>query len=179
MTQLPDTRQIILLKRILYAVFTFVLIAILHLFWSKWFPPQDPEQARWAALPVEDVDWFVRYLEAGEYWLGYAYALSGAFAVIALQNLLAARSKNRERSAEGVLAVGSFTFAGALALGGCFLIGCCGSPMLAVWLSIFGASFLPFAKPIIAAVTTVTIAAAWVWMVRRNKRCNKDASVCC
>ena len=41
------------------------------------------------------------------------------------------------------------------------MLGCCGSPMLAVYLSLFGAAFLPWAKPLIALLTTVTLFAAW------------------
>jgi hypothetical protein len=55
-----------------------------------------------------------------------------------------------------------------LALAGCFLVGCCGSPMLVVYLSLFGAWFLPLAKPLVAVVTTISIAAAWWWMRRKQ-----------
>ena len=67
------------------------------------------------------------------------------------------------------VAVGGVTFSGILAVAGCFLIGCCGSPMFVVWLNIFGAAFIPFAKPFIALVTTISITAAWVWMYKRNQ----------
>lgn len=65
-------------------------------------------------------------------------------------------------------ALGGATFSGLLAVSACFLVGCCGSPMLVVWINIFGAAFNPFAKPFIALLTTATIAAAWVWMSRRR-----------
>lgn len=176
-----DNRVAKHLKSAALPALALLAIGLVHLFWSKWFPAHDPAQARWAALPsaAEGPDWLAVYLETGEYWLGYAYALSGAFAVAALQNLFATRRRQRAGAAEGGLAAGSFTFAGGLALGGCFLIGCCGSPMLAVWLSLFGASFLPFAKPLVAALTTTMIVAAWLWMLRRRRRCAADESGCC
>ena len=59
------------------------------------------------------------------------------------------------------LAIGGVTLSGFLAIAGCFLLGCCGSPMLAVYLSLFGASFLPFARPFVAGVTTITIIVGW------------------
>jgi hypothetical protein len=51
--------------------------------------------------------------------------------------------------------------------------------MLVVWLSIFGTAFLPFAKPLVAAVTSLTVAAAWFWMARRNRRCEAAPTACC
>src|SRR5208283_3790556 len=45
-------------------------------------------------------------------------------------------------------AAGGLTLLGALMAGGCFLIGCCGSPMLAVYLSLFGAKALGLGKPL-------------------------------
>ncbi len=68
------------------------------------------------------------------------------------------------------MAVGGITLSGFLVAAGCFLVGCCGSPMLGVYLSLFGARFLPLAKPLIAAVTTLMIAAAAVWMKCRTRQ---------
>ena len=38
--------------------------------------------------------------------------------------------------------MGGITLSGFLAVAGCYLLGCCGSPMLAVYMSLFGVSFL-------------------------------------
>jgi len=134
----------------------------LHLVWLGLFPEQDPVQSAWAALPADGPDaWLPKYIEAGSYWLGYAYALSVAFAAVALRRYW----RNRSCGA-GRFAVGGLTFTGGLSVAGCYLIGCCGSPMLVVWLNLFGAKFLPFAKPMMAAVTTLSIAGAWFWMAR-------------
>ena len=72
----------------------------------------------------------------------------------------------RSYGAARTLAIGGVTLSGFLAVAGCFLLGCCGSPMLAVYLSLFGASFLPFARPLVAGVTTITIIVGWFWMNR-------------
>ena len=56
-------------------------------------------------------------------------------------------------------------------MAGCFLAGCCGSPMLGVYLSLFGASFLPWAKPLVAGLTTAMIAGSYWWMRRRERAC--------
>jgi hypothetical protein len=71
------------------------------------------------------------------------------------------------------------TFSGFLAVAGCFLLGCCGSPMLAVYLSLFGAGFLPFAKPLVAALTTLSILGAWCWVSRRGTGGTAPAEPAC
>ena len=157
----------------------FVVVVGIHILWVRWFPEQDPAQSRWAVLPETGDAWFSRYVEAGEYWLAYAYGFSGAFAVAAVRNLLEAQRASRASAAEGGLAAGSVTFAGAVAFGGCFLVGCCGSPMLAVWLALFGAAFLPFAKPLVAGVTTGTVIVAWIWMEQRKRVCQAGQARCC
>ena len=61
------------------------------------------------------------------------------------------------------------TLVGVLYGAGCFLIGCCGSPMLAVYLSLFGATVLGFLKPLVAIVTTLSVAASAIVIVRRAR----------
>lgn len=77
-----------------------------------------PDQSAWA-----------RYVGQGDYWFGYSYALAAAFTVFAL----ALTIRQRRQAAQGI--VGGVTMLGVLYGAGCFLIGCCGSPMLAVYLS--------------------------------------------
>ena len=59
---------------------------------------------------------------------------------------------------------------GILYIGGCFLLGCCGSPMLAVYLSLFGSSFLGFTKPLVATITTVSVINNWTFLDRKEKQ---------
>ena len=40
--------------------------------------------------------------------------------------------------------------------------------MLPVYLSLFGAAFLPWAKPLVAGLTTLMIGATWLWLARRT-----------
>ena len=54
--------------------------------------------------------------------------------------------------------------------GGCFLIGCCGSPMLAVYLSLFGAKALGLGKPLMALVTLVSVNCGYWYFSRRLAR---------
>ncbi len=146
-------------------VAAFAAVLAFHVFWVTQFPEIDPAQRKWMADPsATHVDWASAYITGGSYWLGYSYALSSGFAAFAVIRYL----QNRQRSA-GKLALGGVGFSGFLSVAGCFLIGCCGSPMLGVYLSLFGASFLPFAKPLVAAVTTVFIVLSWFWLRRKSK----------
>lgn len=150
-------------RRFLLPLAVFLWVAAAHFVWSGLFPEVDPAQARWASLPGAGISWLQRYIETKNYWLGYSYALSLAFAAVALR-----RYREQRYCSKTSLAIGGVTLSGFLALAGCFLVGCCGSPMLVVYLSLFGAWFLPLAKPLVAVVTTISIAGAWWWMTRHK-----------
>jgi len=151
------------LRRFLLPLGVFLGVAAAHYVWSGLFPEVDPAQARWASLPGSDASWLNRYLETQGYWLGYSYALSLAFAAAALR-----RYREERFCSAKTLAFGGVTLSGFLALAGCFLVGCCGSPLLVVYLNLFGAGFLPLAKPLVAVVTTLSIIGAWWWMKRHG-----------
>ena len=150
------------LRRAILPATVFVAVAAFHYVWLGFFPEQDPAQSRWVAVDDER-SWLQSYLEAQSYWLGYSYALSFGFAAVALR-----RYREHQSCGTRNLAIGGVTFSGVLAVAGCYLIGCCGSPMLVVYLNLFGAAFVPLAKPLVAALTTATIAGAWWWMRRRR-----------
>ena len=160
------------MRRFLLPLGVFVGVAVAHYVWSGLFPEMDPTQARWASLHGAGASsWLYRYIETQGYWLGYSYALSLAFAAAAL------RRYREERSCSAkTLAFGGVTLSGFLALAGCFLLGCCGSPMLVIYLNLFGASFLPLAKPLLAALTTISILGAWWWMTRHKPSAPAPAS---
>jgi hypothetical protein len=118
---------------------------------------------------VDDGLWGFRpYIQARDYLTGYSYALPLAFSAIALRRYRECRQQ-RKCAARNV-AIGGVTFSGLLAGSGCFLLGCCGSPMLGIYLSFFGASFLPLVKPLIAGITTVTVALSYYWWIWRRSR---------
>jgi len=151
-------------RRFLLPLAVFLGVAAAHFVWSGLFPEVDPAQSRWASLPGAGTSWLQRYIETKSYWLGYSYALSLAFAAVALR-----RYREDRYCSKTSLAIGGVTLSGFLALAGCFLVGCCGSPMLVIYLSLFGAWFLPLAKPLVAALTTFSILGAWLWMNKRGK----------
>ena len=140
----------------------FVLVASAHFSLVGLFPERDPAQDLWVSMVPVERSWFRSYLEAQSYWLGYSYAIALSFATATFR-----RYRERKQCTDRNLAIGGVTFSGFLAVAGCFLIGCCGSPMLAVYVSLFGASFLPLARPLVALITTATVLAGWVWMNRR------------
>jgi hypothetical protein len=157
------------LRRAVLPLAVFFGVALFHFVWVDLFPEQNPAQTRWVTIaqPTPPLE---RYLETQSYLLGYSYALAFSFAAVALRGY----RERRSCMARG-LAIGGVTFSGFLAVAGCYLIGCCGSPMLGVYLSLFGAAFLPLAKPLVAIFTTVSVVLSWWWMSSR-RRSQRSAS---
>ena len=151
-------------RRALLPAGTFLGALALHFLWRGLFPERAAGQDRWVS--VEDPgagSWLRTYRETGALWLGYSYGVSLGFAAAAL------RAYREERACGArTLAVGGVTFSGFVAVAGCWLLGCCGSPMLGVYLGLFGASFLPWAGPLVAAFSTASVLGAWWWMRRRR-----------
>lgn len=143
----------------------FCLTWIIHFVWLGFFPEQSAGQDKWVAVDsaAANLSWWQSYLETQSYFLSFSYALSVAFTTVAIR-------KYREQRFCGAknLVIGGVSLSGFIAFAGCFLIGCCGSPMLAVYLGLFGASFLPFAKSIVAGVTALFVIGAWWWMNRKQ-----------
>ena len=103
----------------------------------------------------------VRYIKPGEYWLGFSFSLAGTFAAFCFIRILKMR---REAWAAST---GGLTLSGVLWAAICFLTGCCGSPMLPLYLGLFGPKFLNATKPLTFGVTLLSIVAGYVWMIKR------------
>jgi hypothetical protein len=116
------------------------------------------------------------YCRGQDYFVGFSYALAAAFATWALSRSIFFR----QGRAIGVgAAAGGITLFGALMAGGCFMIGCCGSPMLAVYLSLFGAKILGLGKPITALVTLVSVSCGYWCLSRRLAGGGACTDDCC
>lgn len=102
------------------------------------------------------------YMEAGSYWLGLSYATSMAFAAWCFLRVLRQRRQAVAGSAVGL------TLSGVLLASVCFLTGCCGSPMLPIYLGLFGSQFLSITKPLTFVVTLLSILVGYAWMVKRS-----------
>ncbi len=103
----------------------------------------------------------IQYLDSQSYFLGYSIALPLSFASFSIRQFLEKRSQAAKGAAIGGVSLSTF-----LGFAGCFMTGCCGSPMLGVYVSLLGANFLPFAKPLVAVISTLTIAASFWWLNR-------------
>ena len=154
-------------------VFLGVLVA--HALYMR---QQDAAPAEgWADVGVGTGAWwgFAPYITEQDYLLGLSYALGAAFSVWALAQYLKTR-----QAAMAAGAAGSITLVGVLMAAGCFLIGCCGSPMLGVYLGLFGAKALGVGKPLMALVSLLSVSGGYWYLTRRLKRklC-KDGSCAC
>lgn len=109
------------------------------------------------------------YFEQQNYMIGLSYALAGFMTVYAVMKF----KLNKKQGAKGL--IGGITLTGLLYTGSCFLLGCCGSPMLAVYLSLFGSSFLGFTKPLTLILTSASVIVGFVFIEKKTK--NKNA--CC
>lgn len=107
---------------------------------------------------------WMTYFQQRHYFLGYSYGISMAFVVYSFQ-----KYQEQKYCGAKTLMIGSLGFSGFLGIASCFLIGCCGSPMLVVYLSFLGTQFLSFTKPLIAIISSVLISAGWLWIVYRSK----------
>lgn len=105
---------------------------------------------------------FESYSTEQDFYLGFSYALGAAFAVWAVGQFI----RNRQ-AAMAAGAVGSVTFVGVLMAAGCFLVGCCGSPMLGLYLGLFGAKALGVGKPLMALATVISVGWGHWYLSRR------------
>ncbi len=160
------------LKSGFLSVFVFTAVFVFHGLRTM-YGPTDPEAGRWVALPLSFGERFSGYFFEGAIWLGYTYALSAAFAVWAVLQYFS-------RRASAGAALGSFSLAGALWASACFMVGCCGSPMLGVWVALLGSAAAPWLGPASALLTTVSVLTAGYWMRRRAavRACCTDACGC-
>ena len=131
----------------------------------------------WADVGVGSGAWwgFAPYIIEQDYYMGFSYALGAAFAVWAVGQFLRSR-----QAAMAAGAAGSVTLVGVLMAGGCFMVGCCGSPMLGVYMGVFGAKALGVGKPLMALVTFLSVGFGYWYLARRSKReiCTDSTCAC-
>lgn len=147
-------------RKIKYSIISFFLVIFIHIAYSIWNIIE--KTAMWKQVNEINPIWL--YFTHQDYFLGISYALTGAFTIYALFNFL----ENRKNKVFGTF--GGVTFAGVIYFASCFLTGCCGSPMLTVYLSLFGSSFLGFAKPLTAGLTIISVILGFVLLNRSNKK---------
>ena len=116
---------------------------------------------------------FDYYVHAQDYYMSFSYALGAAFAVWSLVKYLTVR-----QAALAAGAAGSVTLVGVLMGAGCFMIGCCGSPMLGVYAGIFGAKALGVGKPLMALVTVLSVSGGYWYLSRLMSKVSCSDSNC-
>ena len=116
------------------------------------------------------------YWRGQDYFISFSYALGAGFATWALSRCVL---PSRARRAAAGAAAGSLTLVGVLMAGSCFLIGCCGSPMLAVYITLFGAKAMGIGKPLTALVTLGSVSCGYWCLSRRLARGSVCADICC
>ena len=116
---------------------------------------------------------FDYYIQALDYYMGFSYGLGVAFAVWAFLKYLTIR-----QAAMAAGAAGSVTLVGILMGAGCFLIGCCGSPMLGIYAGLFGAKALGVGKPLMAIVTLLSVGFGYWYLSRRLDKIGCSDSSC-
>ncbi len=147
-------------KRLLIGTAAGVLVLLAHFGYQAW--RQQEMLERWTSVGQRDV--LLSYLQSQEVLLGLSYGLSAAFFVYAI---VAYRSQYQKSGLQAV--AGGLTLSGALYAGTCFLLGCCGSPMLGVYLALFGSPFLGLTKLATLVVTLFTVTLGFFWLERRLK----------
>lgn len=156
------------MNRLIQAIWSiggFIGVLSLHAGWHALLPSTvDAAQSRWVTVPTAAPPWHQTYLNGGDVWLGLSIASAGAFATWAIR-----RWWLRRTGAGAAAAVGGLTWTGVLAGAGCFLTGCCGSPMLAVWMSLLGATAIPWLKPLSFGFSLLTIMLGVWWVLRRER----------
>ena len=148
----------------------FFLVLLTHFAYSFWQTIR--LSSEW--FQVKEINPLRQYFERQDIFIGLSYALTAAFTAYAVINFF----DKRKRGIAGT--VGGFTLAGFLYFAGCFLTGCCGSPMLTVYLSLFGSSIIGFAKPITAGFTFVSIVIGF-FLINKNdkaKVCSENDDCC-
>ena len=143
-------------RKTIFPLIAFIIIFTLHLLYFK-----ITEEAC-ASIP-----WFQKYINEQEYFLGISYALSLAFITFAFLKF-----KENRKSALKV-AIGGGLWAIILWFF-CFLFGCCGSPMLIIYLNLIGLSKLKIPKLALLVMTIIFIGIGYIWLTRKSPKgcCN-------
>ncbi|MGZ9265224.1 MAG: hypothetical protein ACXW4S_10750 [Candidatus Deferrimicrobiaceae bacterium] len=133
-----------------------------HIAWHVLFP--EANASGWGNVTPLFSDSLRTYFTSGAPWLGASYAMSAAFTAYALLIF----RENRRKAAAG--AVGGLVAMGALYAVGCFALGCCGSPMLPIYLSLLGGKLAGAGGPVMFGLTLLSVGIGFL-ILRRNARC--------
>lgn len=139
-------------KNILVPLVTFIIVIFLHLLYFKTTEKK-----------CEAIGWFERYIREQEIFIGISYALSTAFIAFSFLKF----KEGRKGALKAAGAGGFFTIILWLF---CFLSGCCGSPMLIVYLNLLGISSLKIPKMLLLLMTILFIGIGYLWLMKKTPK---------
>ena len=144
------------IKKITVSLTTFITVFMLHLFYYKI-----------TESSCAGSGWFQKYIMEQEYVLGISYALSFAFMAFAFLKF----KENRKKALKAALGGGILAI---ILWFLCFLFGCCGSPMLIVYLNLIGLSKLKVPKLVLLIMTVIFVGIGYIWLIRKSPKgcCN-------
>lgn len=149
---------------------TFVTVFVGHVLYLRYLA--GAPQKDWADNFNPSVDFWRSYFVSQDYFVSFSYALSASFAVWATARFVYSR---RRRAAIG--AFGGVSLVTFLAAAGCFLIGCCGSPMLPIYIGLFGSQAAGVGKPLMALISAISIGGGYLYVRRTECHC-ADPKTC-
>lgn len=137
-------------KKALIVLATFIVVFILHILYFK------VTEGGCGSAP-----WLKKYITEEEYFLGISYALSLGFMALAFLKYKESRINALKAAAGGGL------LAIVLWLS-CFFFGCCGSPMLIMYLNLIGLSSFKVPKFALLLMTVIFISIGYFCFIREN-----------
>jgi hypothetical protein len=155
----------------LLAAIAFVAVFVGHVLYLRYLtiaPQKD-----WADNFKPSASFWQSYIVGQDYFVSFSYSLSAGFAVWA-----GARFMYSRRRAAAVGAFGGISLVTLLAAAGCFLIGCCGSPMLMIYVSLFGSKAAGIGKPIMALISLISVGGGYLYVVRHSVCSCTDPETC-
>ena len=138
-----------------------ITVFLSHLIWNVTVPFRSTPGVLYIAPPMEERIW--THLAGDGLWLGASYALAVCFIVIALGRF---RDRRREALAG---AAGGTVIAGGIYAFGCFMLGCCGSPLAVVWFSLLGGRYANLGGVFLFILTLLSTSAG-LWMLNKSDR---------
>jgi hypothetical protein len=142
----------------------FLAVFVGHVLYLRYLT--STPQKDWADNFSPSAIFWRSYLFGQDYFVSFSYALSASFAVWA-----AARFLYFRRRVAAVGALGGVSLVALLPAAGCFLAGCCGSPMLPIYVSLFGSKAAGIGKPLMALVTLASVGVGYLYL-RRRRACD-------
>ena len=139
-----------------------LVVFVAHIAWYVLFP--EANASGWGNVAPSFFDSMRNYFTCGTPWLGASYALSAAFTAYATLIF----RENRRKAAAG--AVGGLAAMGALYAVGCFALGCCGSPMLPIYLGLLGGKLAGVGGPVMFGLTLLSVGIGFL-VLGRKARC--------